>query len=42
MGPTVNGRVMSPMSGHRRAGSTSPSSSTCIAAASWAGPSATG
>ena len=42
MHPTANGPATSPMSGHRRAGSTLPSSSTCIAAVSLAGRSATG
>jgi len=38
----VNGRGTSPMSALQKAGSISPSSSICIAAASWAGLSATG
>ena len=38
----VSGRATSPMSGLQKVGSISPSSSICIAAASWAGLSATG
>lgn len=40
--PTVSGRATSHISGHPKAGSTLPSSWTCIAVASWAWQSATG